>query len=553
MPPYNKNRSRVACAACRSRKTRCDGARPKCSFCQENGCPCKYETPQGPSLETSVDTILQKVSAIEKHLGVENQSGTLVESLVSSSQMKEPSAFPLLTIKDSKFARIVFKQDINLSTFARSLGQNKAVAENTRTAVPPVYSPYQLIKLFFKHSYRWFPILNRRDIYQHKLSLIQNTVQTADPDTFLILMVAAIGGLNANDSAGLHQAEEFHAQAMNMMGCVMEEISLRAIQCVVLLALFYGFKVEPFKAQEYVSIGSIKMQNLIEVRIASGPKDKSSEDNYGLGEYETRAFWALFILESEYAGTLHFSTGLTAYGNDMKYPSLYEEQYQELDPSSPEAGYCDLGTPDPFFLAEIGIRKIIDRTSFTFNSSQYERGMSFAPIVAKELEAQLQEWYSCLPEPIKFDLPSRVVLDAPELSASEHSTCAFARGQYFATRMLIYWPCVMDMIEIDGNYSQMHEGVFNITLDSYICFIHRATTVRLSELPLVWTHAVSIFAMTATVLRLSSASVFNYANPAGLKSAIYKAISFLESVVPFSPSIERFREILNVLHGEDTQ
>lgn len=414
MPPYNKNRSKVACAACRARKTRCNGAKPKCSFCQENGCDCKYETPQGPSLESSVESILQKLSGIEKHLGVQKevQPELSVDSLVSSSQMKEPSAFPLLTIKDSKFARIVFRKDINLSTIARSVEKKNNVIENNGSVAIVRHTPYELVKLFFKHSYKWFPILNRKDIFTQKLPLIHNTVKVGNTDTFLLLMVLAIGGLNADDSVGLLQAEEFHTQAMNMLSCVMEEVSLQAIQCIILLVMFYGLRVMPLKAQEYLSIGSVKMQNLIEVRIASDPKNKWNDGNYGLGEYETRAFWALFIFESEYAGTLHFSTGLTAYASDMKYPSLTEEPYQ--DPQCPETNASDMDAPGPYFLAEIGIRKIIDRTSYTFNSSEYRPGMSFAPIVAKEIQAQLQEWYSFLPEPIKFDLQPHSEFHSPK-------------------------------------------------------------------------------------------------------------------------------------------
>lgn len=66
------------------------------------------------------------------------------------------------------------------------------------------------------------------------------------------------------------------------------------------------------KAQEYISIGSIKMQNLIQTRHENKSLDRSSDYIYDLEEYKTRAFWALFILESEYAGPLRFAdTGLS--------------------------------------------------------------------------------------------------------------------------------------------------------------------------------------------------------------------------------------------------
>lgn len=46
---YPKKRVNVACEVCRSRKTRCDAARPSCSFCAEIGARCVYRRPEETS------------------------------------------------------------------------------------------------------------------------------------------------------------------------------------------------------------------------------------------------------------------------------------------------------------------------------------------------------------------------------------------------------------------------------------------------------------------------------------------------------------------------
>lgn len=46
---YPKKRVNVACEVCRSRKTRCDAARPSCSFCAEIGARCMYRRPEETS------------------------------------------------------------------------------------------------------------------------------------------------------------------------------------------------------------------------------------------------------------------------------------------------------------------------------------------------------------------------------------------------------------------------------------------------------------------------------------------------------------------------
>lgn len=55
---YPKKRVNVACDICRSRKTRCDAAKPKCAFCKEVGAECSYRgKPPGsdyvPGLESA--------------------------------------------------------------------------------------------------------------------------------------------------------------------------------------------------------------------------------------------------------------------------------------------------------------------------------------------------------------------------------------------------------------------------------------------------------------------------------------------------------------------
>lgn len=549
MATYNKNRSKVACSVCRARKTRCDGAKPNCSFCQENGCVCKYETPQGSTIEipqgstveTNIEAILTKISAIEKCLGAGARSPLSISP--ESTREKGRSGLASLTIKENQFAAIIFHTDINLSRHARSLELHRAMEYENRGSVAIFrHSPHELGQLFFRHSYDWYPILNKREIFD-RLPLMQNSVCTGSPDSFLLLMVLAIGGLNANDSIGIFQAEEFHAQALSMLGCVLEEVSLRSIQCIILLTIFYGLKVMPVKAQEYVSIGSIKMQNLMEIRPVNKSVDESGDLIYDLEEYETRAFWALFILESEYAGTLHFAnTGLFSYASNIKFPSLREELHRW--PGSPESDSSGTDESDPHFLSEIGVRKIIDRTCYTFNNSESSTasGTAFAPIVAKELRSQLDEWYLCLPDSIKFDKSNWPVTN------TRHSTRALIRAQYFATVILMYWPCMMEIIMTGECQTQEHRDAFKTAIDAYIQLVLCGTSVRLSELPTAWPHAVSIFAMTATIIRMTQRTTLTYDKPEELESSIQQAFAFLESMIQCSPSIGYFTVILHDLH-----
>jgi hypothetical protein len=231
----------------------------------------------------------------------------------------------------------------------------------------------------------------------------------------------------------------------------------------------------------------------------------------------------------------------------MKFPSLREEPYPSPG-CSPESDASGIDEPDPHFLAEIWVRKIIDRTCYTFNksdSSTTGTGTTtpFASIVAKELQSQLDEWYLCLPDSITFDKSTWPVTN------TRHSTRALIRAQYFATVILMYWPCLMEIITTGECQTQEHRDAFKIAIDSYIQLVLCGTSVRLSELPTAWPHAVSIFAMTATIVRMTQRTTLAYDRLEELKSSIQRAFAFLESMAQSSPSIRYFTMILHDLHN----
>ena len=64
-PPSKRRRVALACNACRTRKSRCNGERPKCSLCQNLGFDCQYEP-----AESSTNVIVRKeyVSDFETRL-----------------------------------------------------------------------------------------------------------------------------------------------------------------------------------------------------------------------------------------------------------------------------------------------------------------------------------------------------------------------------------------------------------------------------------------------------------------------------------------------------
>uniref|UniRef100_A0A0B7KNK2 Zn(2)-C6 fungal-type domain-containing protein n=1 Tax=Bionectria ochroleuca TaxID=29856 RepID=A0A0B7KNK2_BIOOC len=98
--PNNSKRRRIAlaCSACRTRKSRCNGQRPKCSLCERMGFECTYEMPNSSSnliigkdifaaLEARVEAVERQLRRQSNHTGSPSKDeGTIAPSSVVNSE-----------------------------------------------------------------------------------------------------------------------------------------------------------------------------------------------------------------------------------------------------------------------------------------------------------------------------------------------------------------------------------------------------------------------------------------------------------------------------------
>ncbi|GKZ39035.1 hypothetical protein AbraIFM66950_011693, partial [Aspergillus brasiliensis] len=61
---YPRRRATIACQICRLRKTRCNGARPRCQLCVDLDADCVYREP-GIKLDAGDKLIIEKLNRIE--------------------------------------------------------------------------------------------------------------------------------------------------------------------------------------------------------------------------------------------------------------------------------------------------------------------------------------------------------------------------------------------------------------------------------------------------------------------------------------------------------
>jgi hypothetical protein len=134
-----------------------------------------------------------------------------------------------------------------------------------------------------------------------------------------------------------------------------------------------------------------------------------------------------------------------------------------------------------YFSAEIAMRKML--RCCTWSISTLSQGSHvYAPIVAAELERQVDEWLRMLPEPLSFVSSSSYIGTSWRNSARSE----FLRTQYYAFKASIYWPAVYEAVsarEVNDDL-RLHCSKF---FTSYAEFSASAAAAVTICKPNVWT------------------------------------------------------------------
>lgn len=123
-------------------------------------------------------------------------------------------------------------------------------------------------------------------------------------------------------------------------------------------------------------------------------------------------------------------SGIVQFEESVGLPCGFEEEDEE----PVGGGRDDLW----YFLAEIALRRLLNRVSHLIYSKGTSTAISsLAPIVA-ELDYQLTQWYESLPIPVQFP-HGRIMLSNPVQTV--------LRLRYFACRTIIFRPYILAVLE----------------------------------------------------------------------------------------------------------
>lgn len=448
----------LLCEVCRLRKTRCDAAKPSCSFCAELDIKCVYKRP-ADSLrsETKPEELMQalkRLDRIERALdSITQQVGASNASNFQGSHSQQ-SPFPLIINPQPDIApspvsvtaqpnsrqyyackppsllnfkhplpdRSEWSWDCSERFFSDQMKQILDVRNLTNNASSNLdLSDMTLWKLqqhFEEHVLKWCPVCDSNVIMQHIQYARSIDFQDASAASCLSLLVFANGALAADSSLYSTSVKSipgfgYYARAISILDKLSTASNdITILQCHLLAGAYLHHACRPLEAWRYVNQTA---QDCI-LWLRSHSKNHSAEQE----ESFNRLYWICYVSESELEACLGLpSSGMREYSAEVPLPiSRYEE----------EGMY--------YLLALVSLRKVMVEVLDTVGYSSRTGYVSYNPAVALELRTQIDEWYNHLPTSLKFSLAGGTV---------HNPRMAYLRLAYLTVVIIITWPFIISL------------------------------------------------------------------------------------------------------------
>ncbi|KAK5124362.1 hypothetical protein LTR85_001579 [Meristemomyces frigidus] len=572
---YPRRRATIACEVCRSRKSRCDGTRPRCKLCSDLGADCVYREP-GIKLDAGDKLILDQLARIEGllHSNLASPAAAAASQLgpmspATSNTASEDyqakrlsgtgaigaSALPLngLGTWSANISTMpkthttpalhllqwpVIKDLISRPCDPQVLMQLEMAREPLN--IPNVYSldltnVMAYTQAFFERVNVWYAVVNPYSWHQYYRAAAQHDFRTG-AESCVVLLVFALGQAahSGTSISRLPQGQtapgmDFFAAAWNILPSQMIKNDVMSTQCHILAAAYLSYLVRPLEAWNLLCNASVKQQLLLSSPHCIPPQ---------LKELSERIYWNTLMIESDLLAELDLPhSGIVQFEESMRLPRSFPYDAVSAASSGEELpGNDDLW----YFLAEIALRRLLNRVSHLIYAHKRSTSLSVAslePIVA-ELDYQLAQWYEGLPAPVKFPrerLPARDQIQT------------VLRLRYFACRTIIFRPYIQAVL---ADESVAHEpGVQDACrkcLEACVRQLEYVSAHHEGHLPYLWQGALSIMSQTLLLMGATLSPMLAQLLPPAhqMDAIISEVVSELERLSHLAPSLQLCAEIV---------
>lgn len=461
------------CEVCRSRKSRCDGTRPKCKLCTELGATCVYREP-GIKLDAGDKMIIEQLNRIESMLQA-NLSNSSQPGRTSSVSHQSPTvgsdtairAEQALGMSNTGLVPIIPNSGFgtwesapagtNISTMPkchtnaalhllqwpliRDLVSSKydpqillqaemerePLQSLAKTPCVDLSNTQAYIEAYFEKVNVWYACVNPFTWKKHYRTALSNGFREG-PESCIVLMVLALGQASLRGSISRIPANEdppgmqYFTAAWSLLPGMMTTNNVMAAQCHLLAAAYLFYLVRPLEAWNLLGSTSTKLQLLLMAPNRIPPEQK---------ELVERIYWNTLLFESDLLAELDLPhSGVVQFEEQVGLPGGFQGDEQE------QVGSDDLW----YFLAEIALRRLLNRVSqLLYSKDSFAVTSNLEPIVT-ELDYQLMQWYEGLPRPLQFPF-MRTALEDPVQTV--------LKLRFYACRVIIYRPYILCVLEND--------------------------------------------------------------------------------------------------------
>ena len=444
------------CNVCRGRKSKCDGAKPRCRLCTELNAECIYQEP-GIKLDAGDRMILERLDRIEGFLqsswsGPSSATGSVsippqrgTTAIVSNGGIPEdrfgapqnggfaartavmlPTARPedqislMRPIFDWPKIQDLIAQPYDLHAMLQLELEKDPLELDASLSLEYKNNP-TLVQAYFDNVNTWYACVDPYDwnrIYE-KASISE---YREGAESCLVLLVLALGAVSysRNISTSVANVEPlgmpFFSAAWGLLPTLTVSHDVIASQCTILASVYFCYLARPLEAWTLLSTTIPKLQVLLR-KAAATPLRR---------ELSSRVYWDALLLESSLLASLDLP------------PSQLPEMSTMVPlpaPFAPSNGTPPSHQDDPWLIsALISCDRLNDKISHQTALPDATQGQ-----IASSLNAQLTEWYTAIP----FHSTSVV---PPPRADLQHPALEYLRTQYFFARMRIFRPYILSVL-----------------------------------------------------------------------------------------------------------
>ncbi|KAH8681526.1 hypothetical protein BX600DRAFT_375253 [Xylariales sp. PMI_506] len=566
---YPRRRATIACEVCRSRKSRCDGTKPKCKLCTELGAECIYREP-GIKLDAGDKLILERLNRIESllQMSIVNQPnamqisgdsppmsngtalsnenllasgnnfvsilpnsglGTWTSHTMSISTMPKVHTNAALHLLQWPLIRDLVQRPYDPQILLQLEMAREPLPSLAKTPLVDLSNTHAYIEAYFDRVNVWYACVNPYTWRSHYRCALSNGFREG-PESCIVLLVLALGQASLRGSISRIVPQEdppglqYFTAAWSLLPGMMTSNSVLAAQCHLLAAAYLFYLVRPLEAWNLLCTTSNKLQLLL-MNPARIPEDQR--------ELSERIYWNALLFESDLLAELDLPhSGVVQLEEHVGLPGGFQGEESEA------VGRDDLW----YFLAEIALRRLLNRVSqLIYSKDSIASTTSLEPVVA-ELEFQLTQWYESLPPTLQFPF-TRAPLPDPVQTV--------LRLRFFACRTIIYRPYIL--AALDNEQAVLDPSVrdnCHKCLEASIRQLEHINAHHAGHMPYLWQGALSIMSQTLLVMgatmsaSLSSILLTIVPHREVIDQIINDVIMDIERMAVLAPSLSLAAEII---------